>query len=356
MRIEDVLDERADKGLPFLLQYENVAKYEDGVIYVLDRRVYPRRVEFVRCENYHQAAQTIRDMVTQSGGPRLVASLGMVSAAREARGKPIDEAIAILKQAAYELSHARPTTSQDLARQIEHLRQLAEDALKQGQDPEEITLIHTYRILNERYRNARKIASYAVDLLPNRVTILTQCFAETLIGFTLLVARERGKEVALICPETRPYLQGARLTASVARGLDIPVTVITDNMPAYILSRKMAQVFISAADVITLDGHVVNKVGTFQIALAAHYHGVPYYVLGNPSRSHARITSVEIEERDPQEVLHAMGVPTTMEGVQGYYPAFDVTPPHLVGAVVTSKGVFSPYDLARSFSAESPLD
>lgn len=356
MKIETILPNRADKGLPFLLQYENVARYDDGTIYVLDRRVYPHKVEFVRCENYHQAAQAIRDMVTQSGGPRLVASLGMVSAAREAKAKPLEEARTILNQAAFELSHARPTTSQDLARQIDHLRRLAEEALIHGQDPEEVTLAHTYRVLDERYRNARKIATFAVDLLPERVTILTQCFAETLIGFTLLVAKEQGRDVSLICPETRPYLQGARLTASVARGLGVPVTVITDNMPAFILSRKMAQVFISAADVITLDGHVVNKIGTFQIALAAHYHGVPYYVLGNPSRSHAQISSVTIEERNPQEVLQAMGVPTTMEGVQGYYPAFDITPPHLVGAVITSKGVFSPYDLARNFSVESPLD
>lgn len=356
MKIEEVISERADKGLPFLLQYENVARYENGIIYVLDRRIYPRKIEFVRCENYHQAAQAIHDMVTQSGGPRLLASLGMVSAAREARDKSIDEALTILYQAAYELSHARPTTSQDLAQHIERLRYLAEEALRSGKDPEEITLTYTYRILDERYRNARKIASYAVDLLPNTVTILTQCFAETLIGFTLLVAQERGKEITLICPETRPYLQGARLTASVAHELGVPVTVITDNMPAYILARKMAQVFISAADVITLDGHVVNKIGTFQIALAAHYHGIPYYVLGNPSRSHAQIASVEIEERDPNEVLHAMGIPTTLEGVHGYYPAFDITPPHLVGAVITSMGVFSPYDLARNFIAKSPLD
>ena len=131
--------------------------------------------------------------------------------------------------------------------------------------------------------------------------------------------------------------------------MGIPVMVITDNMPAYILSKGMAQVFISAADVITLDGHVFNKIGTFQIALAANYHGVPYYVLGTPSMDIPYISAVAIEERDPEETVHAMGIRTTKEGVPGYYPAFDVTPPHLVSAVVTPKGVFSPRELKSHF-------
>lgn len=356
MEISDVLENRADEGLAFMLQYDNVAHYRDGEVFVLDRRIYPARVEFVRCADYQQAARAITDMVTQSGGPRLVASLGMVSAARAARQKPLAEARQLLQKAAHALSHARPTTSRDMARQIEIIHSAAAQAIERGEDPEAVTYRLVYRMLDERYRNARKIASFVVDLLPETATILTQCFAETLIGFALLVAREKGRKIALICPETRPYLQGARLTASVAQDMGIPVTVITDNMPAYVLSRRMAQVFLSAADVITLDGHVVNKIGTFQIALAAHHHRVPYYVFGNPSPSNPTIDTVEIEERDPEEVLQAMGVRTAMPGVKGYYPAFDITPPHLVGAVITSKGVFSPFDLYSHFAVESEPD
>jgi methylthioribose-1-phosphate isomerase len=138
--------------------------------------------------------------------------------------------------------------------------------------------------------------------------------------------------------------------------MGVPVTVITDNMPAYVLSKGLAQVFISAADVISLDGHVVNKVGTYQIALAAQAHSVPFYVMGSPSPANPSIQSVEIELRDPQEVLHAMGVPTTKPGVQGFYPAFDVTPPRLVSAVVTPSGIFSPYDLANHFAPRPPAE
>jgi methylthioribose-1-phosphate isomerase len=121
-------------------------------------------------------------------------------------------------------------------------------------------------------------------------------------------------------------------------------------MPAYILSKGMAQVFISAADVITLDGYVVNKIGTFQIALAAHFHGVPYYALGTPSAGCPTLSSVEIEERNPEETVHALGIRTAKIGVKGYYPAFDITPPELVSAVITPKGVFAPIDLKRYYS------
>jgi methylthioribose-1-phosphate isomerase len=195
------------------------------------------------------------------------------------------------------------------------------------------------------YTRARTIGENVVDLLPDKVTILTQCFAEWLIGYTLLVCQERGKEISLICPETRPYLQGARLTASVAYDMDVPVTVVTDNMPGYLLSQRIPDAFICAADVVTLDGHVVNKIGTYQIALAAHENGIPFYVTSTPSVDNPTIDTVTIEERDPKEVLHAMGVRTVMEGVKGFYPAFDITPPKLVSAIVTEKGVFSPYDL-----------
>ncbi|MEN6620987.1 MAG: s-methyl-5-thioribose-1-phosphate isomerase [Smithella sp.] len=340
---------RSDKGLPFLLRYENVARYEDGVVWILDRRKYPTQEEFVRCTDYSQVAKAIADMVTQSGGPLLAASMGMVSAAREVRGVSVDIAKQKLQQAANELSMARPTTSLNMKSHIGKVLKTALTAADQNEDIEAKTYSYVMENLENRYRLSRTMADYAVDLLPDKASIMTQCYAETLIGFILQASRERGKKISLICPETRPYLQGAKLTASVARDMDVPVTVITDNMPAYILSKKMADVFISAADVVTMDGHVINKIGTFQIALAAHYHGIPYYAMSAPSLKHPDISSIVIEERSPEETTHVMGISTTKEGVKGYYPAFDITPPQLVSAVITHKGVFSPWDLRRYF-------
>ena len=228
----------------------------------------------------------------------------------------------------------------------------AEAALDAGEAVGPSTEKFVRESVDRIYERSRTIGENVVDLLPDKVTILTQCFAEWLIGFTLLVCQERGKDVSLICPETRPYLQGARLTASVAHDMGVPVTVVTDNMPGYLLSQGIPDAFICAADVVTLDGHVVNKIGTYQIALAAHANNIPFYVTSTPSANNPTIDSVTIEERDPKEVLHAMGVRTAMEGVQGYYPAFDITPPSLVSAVVTARGVFSPYDLRKNFGAK----
>ena len=112
------------------------------------------------------------------------------------------------------------------------------------------------------------------------------------------------------------------------------------------MKNEGIDIFTSAADVITGDGHVINKVGTYQIAICAKYHGVPYYVTGSPDKGHPTIDSVEIEMRDPAMVLSAMGTPTANQNVKGYYPAFDITPPSLVTGVVTDQGVFAPEGLS----------
>ena len=338
---------RADDGLAFILKRENIAWYQDGVVRILDRRVYPNKVDFVVCRNYNEVAQAITDMVTQSGGPWLAALQAMVMTAYQVEGHSPAQAKVTLQEAAYALSHARPTTSERMVAAVDRVLDHAVAALEAGDAVGPSTEEFVRERVDAIYARARAIGENVVDLLPDQVTILTQCFAEWLIGFTLLVCQERGKEVSLICPETRPYLQGARLTASVAYNMGVPVTVVTDNMPGYLLSQHIPDVFICAADVVTLDGHVVNKIGTYQIALAAHENGIPYYVTSTPSADNPTIDTVTIEERDPDEVLHAMGIRTTMEGVKGYYPAFDITPPKLVSAVVTEKGIFSPYDLKK---------
>jgi len=340
---------REDDGLAFLLRRENIAWYQDDVVRILDRRVYPGKVEIVLCKDYNEVAQAIADMVTQGGGPWLAALQAMVMTAYQVEDQPGEQATATLREAADAVTHARPTTSERMVATVQKVLDHAEAALEAGDALGPSTKEYVRGRVDALYARARVIGENVVDLLPDKVTILTQCFAEWLIGFTLLVCRERGKEVLLICPETRPYLQGARLTASVAHDVGVPVTVVTDNMPGYLLSQRIPDAVICAADVVTLDGHVVNKIGTYQIALAAHENDIPFYVTSTPSADNPTIDSVTIEERDPEEVLHAMGARTVMEGVKGYYPAFDITPPKLVSAVVTDKGVFSPYDLGNNF-------
>ena len=341
--------ERQDKDLAFLLQYENVAWYEDGVVRILDRRVYPWKVEYVTCHNVTEVAKAITDMVTQSGGPYTAATMGMALAVDQARRENKD-ILSFSKEAAYTLSHARPTTTQRMQILTNESLVLIEQAIKDGKDPLEAAFTYAIDNISKSYLRVGKVAEYLVSMFPDKGVVMTQCFAESILGMMSLEIQKQKKEIKFICPETRPYLQGARLTASVLSDMGNEVHVITDNMPGYIIKREKVDVFTSAADVISMDGHIVNKIGTFQIALASHYWGIPYFVTGTPNKKHPTIDTVNIEERDHDLVTTIMGTRVVKEAVDAYYPAFDITPPNLCAGVVTPKGIFSPYDLWRYYS------
>lgn len=341
--------ERQDNGMGYLLQYENVAWYQDGAVRILDRRVYPYRKEFVTCTTYQEVSQAIADMVTQSGGPYTAAAMGMALAGYQCKDQPENQQLAFLEQAAYALSHARPTTSAKMQVITGACFALAATALREGRSAVDAMFCYAYDQLQTRYSGYKTVARHLVQHFPENGAVMTMCFAETIIGTMLLECRNAGKSPRFICPETRPYLQGARLTASVISDMGFEVHVITDNMPGYIMQREKVDVFTSAADVITMDGHVVNKVGTFQIALAAQHWGIPYFVTGSPSKDHPTIDTVTMEERDHAQVTDILGTRMVEQNVKAYYPAFDIVPPKLCNGVVTQKGVFSPYDLARYF-------
>lgn len=340
-----VIQERADHDLAFLLRYENVAWYENGAVRILDRRSYPARVEFVTCHTHQQVAQAITDMVTQSCGPFTAAAAGMALAAWECRGRGEAAQREYLQKAADTIAHARPTTVARMKRITGGCLAAAEQALAEGLPVDQAIVAHLIAANNLRYGKVAKMAAYLVDRLPDDGKILTQCFGETIVGMMLREVRTRGKRLKIFCAETRPYFQGARLTATVCRDMGFDTTVITDNMPAYVMEREGIDVFTCAADAICLDGHVVNKIGTFQIAIAASYFGIPFYVSGIPDESHPNRDSVFIESRNPDFVLQAMGIRTAAEGVKGYYPSFDITPPSLVSGVVTDLGIYSPFNL-----------
>ena len=332
-----------------MLQYENVAWYEQGEVRILDRRIYPAKVEFVVCRTHQEVARAITDMVTQSAGPFTAAAMGMALAAWECRDRDAAGQEAYLTEAAYTISHARPTTVSRMELICGGCLEAARSALAEGRDVPQAIVDHTVRANNRRYGKVERMAEYLVDLFPQGGKIMTQCFAETIVGMMLKVARQRGNPLRLFCCETRPYFQGARLTATVCQEMGFDTTVITDNMPAFVMEREGIDAVTCAADAICLDGHVTNKIGTYQLAIVARHLGVPLFVSGAPDKGHPDRHSVRIEMRDPAFTLQAMGVPTAAPGVKGYYPSFDITPPHLISGIVTDRGVFSPYDLPRYF-------
>ena len=212
----------------------------------------------------------------------------------------------------------------------------------------------TVASLNRRYRTMQSVGDRLAERIPQGGSILTQCYGETVIGTLIRAAKKQGKTFRVYCAETRPYLQGARLTASCFAEAGFDTTVLTDNMIAWAMQQGMIDLFTSAADTITRDGHIANKIGTFQIALLADHFGIPYYVTGIPDRDKLTKDDIVIEMRDPAQVLEYRGIRNCLPGVKALYPAFDVVPPELIAGVVTDRGVYAAAELDRYFDVGAP--
>lgn len=334
---------RQDYDMPFMLRYENVAWYEDGEVRILDRRVYPKEIRFEICRTHKEVAKAIKDMVTQSAGPYTAAGMGMALAAYEARDLKGEDLLNFLEDAAETISTARPTTSTRLKKVTRGSIEAAKKAMESGDDVVEALFQESINSLNRRYSAMNEVAKYLCDLIPDGGKVLTQCFAETIIGTMTRTLKDQGKDVKFYCTETRPYYQGARLTATCISQMGFDTTVITDNMVAYTMENIGIDLFTSASDTITLDGHVANKVGTHQIALVAREFKVPFYVTGMPDGEKKAKDDIVIELRDPSLVLGDH----TARGVKAIYPSFDITPPELITGFVTDKGIYKPSDLKK---------
>lgn len=334
---------RQDYDMPFMLRYENVAWYEDGEVRILDRRVYPKEIRFEICRTHKEVARAIKDMVTQSAGPYTAAGMGMALAAYEARDLKGEDLLNFLEDAAETISTARPTTSTRLKKVTRGSIEAAKKAMESGDDVVEALFQESINSLNRRYSAMNEVAKYLCDLIPDGGKVLTQCFAETIIGTMTRTLKDQGKDVKFYCTETRPYYQGARLTATCISEMGFDTTVITDNMVAYTMENIGIDLFTSASDTITLDGHVANKVGTHQIALVAREFKVPFYVTGMPDGEKKTKGDIVIELRDPSLVLGDH----TARGVKAIYPSFDITPPELITGFVTDKGIYKPSDLKK---------
>src|SRR3954454_18725153 len=317
---------------------------EPDAVRILDRRVFPFERSWVTCTSYEDVAKAIEDMVTQSLGPLFAAIGGMVLAARAAGGR-----LEVMTDAARRLVATRPTNN-GIRDAVAELLAVATAAAAAGA-PLGPAVEEAAAALAERYRAGyRALGEHAAPLVPDGATVLTHCWADAYLTETVAAVLRSGRRISAICTETRPYLQGARLTAESLAEMGVPTRLVTDGMPAQLMSRGEVTVFVSGADRVTMDGAVVNKIGTLSIAVSAHAFGVPFVALVQaPDRQAATAADVELEDRDGDEVLHALGRRTASTRVTGVYPAFDVTPPRFVSAVVTDRGRFAPTDVASYF-------
>ena len=322
-------------------------RFRDGVLELLDQRQLPQREEWVECRTPHQVAQAIKGMVVR-GAPAIgiAAAFGMALALWERNASSPDEALRILKAAKVPLASSRPTAV-NLFWAIERIIQAAEKS--GGKDLREVVTAEAFAIWEEDQRQNLKIGEHGGKLLRDNSRVLTHCNAGALAtggyGTALGVIRwgyTNGRVAKVWVDETRPLLQGARLTAWELSQEGIPHTLITDNMAGYLMQKGAVDAIVVGADRITSKGFVANKIGTYSLAVLANHHGVPFYVAAPISTVDWEIelgSEIPIEERDSKEVAHCGGNPVAPGETPVYNPAFDVTPPELITAIVTEKGV-----------------
>ena len=331
--------------MPFLVRPENIVRYENNRVYVLDRRKYPQDVDFVELKNIEEVAQAIFDMVTQSLGPRYLALYGMALAAKDAKPESAEEE---LLRAGERLVNTRPTNHEIREAVTSLLKYYKAYDKREDMSAFDIVLSFIDELITKRHFESLSLAEAGSKILNSNDTILTHCFPETTLVYLLIKAKDEGKNLKAVSTETRPYLQGARLTASVLHDMGIPVTLISDNMVADVFSKNLVNVFLTGTDRVTMSGHVVNKVGTLQNAILGNTYGIPYYALSyGPDRNAKTPLDVKIEYRDPIELLSFRGVLIAKEGVKGYYPAFDITPPEYITGIITDKGIFDPFKIGE---------
>ena len=345
--------ERQDFDLPFLLRYENVAWYENGIVRILDRRIFPTKVSFVECTTHQEVAKAVADMVTQSAGPYTAIGMGMALAAFECRNETAEKQLTFLKCAAEVLYQSRPTTANRYKLITDNCLLVAEEAMKTDKPVDQAIFNTTIDSLNRRYSTMENVAKQLLLYLPKQCKLLTQCFGETIIGMLCREAKKETREIEFFCAETRPFLQGARLTASCCSEMGFKTTVLTDNMILFGLENLGINAYTSAADTIALDGYIANKIGTKQIAKLVNDFGIPYFVTGIPDADKHSGTDIIIEMRDPQQVKEFQGIKIVVDDVHAIYPSFDITPPNLISGIITDKGFYSPYNLKEYFHSNT---
>lgn len=341
-----------------------MATMDDGVktvewtaegVSLIDQRQLPRKEEYVLCRSAEEVAEAIRTMVVR-GAPAIgvTAAMGIALGIQKAPARtPEDLKVEVARICAM-LAATRPTAV-NLFWAIGRMRNLFDKLLAGGADLETIRerMQHEAQsILEEDVAACHALGDYGAELLPAGKTVMTICNAGALAtagyGTALGVVRSAvraGKNVDVVALETRPFLQGARLTAWELQRDGIPTTLITDNMAGYFLHSGRVGAVVVGADRIAANGDTANKIGTYSVAVLARENAVPFYVAAPLSTVDLAIPTgdaIPIEQRAESEVTHIQGVPIAPEGIHVINPAFDVTPHRYIAAIVTECGIARP--------------
>ncbi len=332
--------------------------WEDNELKMIDQRRLPASLEIVAFRRYEEVAQAIKDMVVR-GAPAIGAAgaFGLALAARESTSGSHDDLIAELHAAADTLKSARPTAI-NLAWAVNRLMGRIEKEKLDLNGIRQALLVEAQKIADEDVEINKRMAQHGARLIEDGDTVIHHCNTGALAtvdwGTALGVIRmayEQGKHVHVLVDETRPRLQGARLTAWELEQYGIPYDIISDNMAGYFLRAGKAQKVFFGADRVAANGDVANKIGTYMLSLAAYDNGIPTYAVVPTSTIDLSLKDgslIPIEERDPSEVLDIQlrGERAAPQRANARNPAFDVTPQRLITAIVTENGiVYPPFEL-----------
>ena len=330
-------------------------RWLNGTVETIDQTKLPNEVAFIRMKTCDDVAEAIRTMKIR-GAPLLGASAAFALAltAYHTKAKTPERLFQELQGSAETIRKTRPTAV-NLFWALDRILRKAQDVSANCAALAKFVIEEAKRIADEDVAANHLIGKHGAELVQDGDVILTHCNAGALAtvdyGTALGVVRaawEQGKRIRVFADETRPLLQGARLTAYELKRDGIPVTLITDNMAGYVMSKHMVKMVIVGADRILKDA-VVNKIGTFTVAVLAREHKIPFYVAAPKSTFDMSRTSTEvlIEERKPEEVTLISGRRIAPEGVDVFNPAFDITPLDYVTAIVCEDGILRKHDFSR---------
>ncbi|MBW2617346.1 MAG: S-methyl-5-thioribose-1-phosphate isomerase [Deltaproteobacteria bacterium] len=323
--------------------------WDGEAVMMLDQRLLPEETKFLTLNSPTQVIQGIKEMAIR-GAPAIgcAAALGLALGAAQIKTSNRGEWEKKFEKLGQEMTGARPTAV-NLAWAVRRMVRVVKDnPLAEAAELAALLRAESEKVLAEDVAANKALGRVGAAYLPERATVLTHCNAGALAtggyGTALGVVRaacEAGKKIEVIADETRPFLQGARLTAWELAEDHIPVKVITDSMAGALMAKGLIDAVIVGADRIAANGDVANKIGTYTVAVLAMTHHLPFYVAAPLSTIDPDCSSGEdipIEERDPKEVTHLAGRRITPQGVGVYNPAFDVTPARYVSAIFTERG------------------
>ena len=340
--------------------------WQGDAIVMVDQRKLPGQEIYVRCRTAQEVAKAIRTMVIR-GAPAIgvAAAMGIALGARRSTARGTKQ-FAVEFQKTCDMMAATRPTAVNLFWAIDRMKRSFAEGAQAGESPAELAarLEREARLIHdEDVASCRAMGGFGAEIVPDGARVLTHCNAGALAtagyGSALGVVRaavERGKKIAVFADETRPFLQGSRLTAWELLRDGIDTTVITDSMAGVMMRDDKVDLVVVGADRIAANGDTANKIGTYTVAVLAHEHKIPFYVaaplstidLSTPDGDH-----IPIEERDRREVTHLGSSRLTPEGANIRNPAFDVTPHRYIAGIITEKGIFRPRyseSLKRAFA------